>query len=75
MFLNGESYSSKNPYGNKTDEEKNIEENESYSSKNPYGNKTLYRMVITKSKSYSSKNPYGNKTFELNKDLTSFVLF
>ena len=36
----GESYSSKNPYGNKTVIDDDFEHGLSYSSKNPYGNKT-----------------------------------
>ena len=34
------SYSSKNPYGNKTATKANVRTTKSYSSKNPYGNKT-----------------------------------
>ena len=34
------SYSSKNPYGNKTQEKRGASPLSSYSSKNPYGNKT-----------------------------------
>ena len=34
------SYSSKNPYGNKTKIKEYPKESKSYSSKNPYGNKT-----------------------------------
>ena len=35
-----QSYSSKNPYGNKTVKDGYIPTIQSYSSKNPYGNKT-----------------------------------
>ena len=56
------SYSSKNPYGNKTDVEIKQENMQSYSSKNPYGNKTQLLNEDFKTLSYSSKNPYGNKT-------------
>ena len=36
----GKSYSSKNPYGNKTADMTDYARFKSYSSKNPYGNKT-----------------------------------
>ena len=56
------SYSSKNPYGNKTQLYVLNEFIKSYSSKNPYGNKTESLKSRQVAKSYSSKNPYGNKT-------------
>ena len=56
------SYSSKNPYGNKTNHLIQYDNNSSYSSKNPYGNKTIVNNEEIQVVSYSSKNPYGNKT-------------
>ena len=56
------SYSSKNPYGNKTIFIELSIFILSYSSKNPYGNKTPYSGIDVSMVSYSSKNPYGNKT-------------
>ena len=56
------SYSSKNPYGNKTAMDWSHFPEESYSSKNPYGNKTVKVKIYQAYQSYSSKNPYGNKT-------------
>ena len=57
-----QSYSSKNPYGNKTQRFFSKPRKLSYSSKNPYGNKTQAADYANAHKSYSSKNPYGNKT-------------
>ena len=56
------SYSSKNPYGNKTEFFMFLTNTLSYSSKNPYGNKTTFLYFKLPLMSYSSKNPYGNKT-------------
>ena len=39
------SYSSKNPYGNKTLQDRQTYQALSYSSKNPYGNKTIYPLI------------------------------
>ena len=58
----GESYSSKNPYGNKTTNILWLQQQLSYSSENPYGNKTVIDDDFEHGLSYSSKNPYGNKT-------------
>ena len=69
------SYSSKNPYGNKTKRDANIFIWSSYSSKNPYGNKTFFSNDICQLLSYSSKNPYGNKTIDLEKKGEMEVLF
>ena len=60
------SYSSKNPYGNKTVSGLSKIKGASYSSKNPYGNKTTSLVVQRPCLSYSSKNPYGNKTGRTN---------
>ena len=59
------SYSSKNPYGNKTASHQRTHWIMSYSSKNPYGNKTSYFIFLSPIQSYSSKNPYGNKTKQI----------
>ncbi len=61
-FRSSSSYSSKNPYGNKTNFYDKVKRYVSYSSKNPYGNKTHMKMENVTTTSYSSKNPYGNKT-------------
>ena len=76
MFIFAEpSYSSKNPYGNKTKLIPSIIGLLSYSSKNPYGNKTMTSNGQPAPKSYSSKNPYGNKTPLLLIPLAVIVLF
>ena len=62
IMRDASSYSSKNPYGNKTKFFANSLCQWSYSSKNPYGNKTYNDILLKRLVSYSSKNPYGNKT-------------
>ena len=64
LFNDSQSYSSKNPYGNKTVCNGIVINCMSYSSKNPYGNKTHMTSLSDSLLSYSSKNPYGNKTEE-----------